>query len=162
MQEPALSEHRPEGLIKIANTLLEKQMNELISAIFPELTGPQFVIVYHLYEHRGESIRQKDIEDRFRLSHPTVRGMVKRLTESGWLAGSNKADDRRQVLLNLTDKAMTCLGKEEERILQALDTTTGMATRGFSDQERQTLEVLLQRVITNMSRTDQEEEAKAA
>lgn len=154
MPEHGMSEHRPEGLIKIANTLLEKQMNELISDIFPELTGPQFVIVYYLYEHRGQNIRQKDIADRFYLSHPTVRGMVKRLTESGWLAGSSKADDRRQVLLNLTDKAVQCLDREEGRILQALDTTTSMATKGFSDQDQKTLVSLLGRVITNMSRTN--------
>lgn len=153
MAEPAMSKHRPEGLIKIANTLLEKQMNELISAIFPELTGPQFVIIYYLYEHQGEDIRQKDIADRFYLSHPTVRGMVKRLTESGWLAGSSKEDDRRQVLLNLTVKASRCLQQEEGRILQALDTTTSMATKGFNDQEKQTLEDLLGRVIANMSQT---------
>lgn len=153
MAEPAMSKHRPEGLIKIANTLLEKQMNELISAIFPELTGPQFVIIYYLYEHQGEDIRQKDIADRFYLSHPTVRGMVKRLTESGWLAGSSKEDDRRQVLLNLTVKASRCLHQEEGRILQALDTTTSMATKGFNDQEKQTLEDLLGRVIANMSQT---------
>lgn len=155
MPEHGMSEHRPEGLIKIANTLLERQMNELISDIFPELTGPQFVIVYYLHEHRDQDIRQKDVADRFYLSHPTVRGMVKRLTESGWLAGSSKAnDDRRQVLLNLTDKAVQCLDREEGRILQALDTTTGMATKGFSHQDQKTLVSLLRRIITNMSRTN--------
>lgn len=151
MTTSALSEHRPEGLIKIANTLLEKQMNELISAILPELTGPQFVIVYYLYEHPEWTIRQKDVADRFYLSHPTVRGMVKRLISTGWLTAGNAQGDRRQVVLNLTDKARRSICQQESRILRALDTTTGMALSGFSVHERQTLEALLRRVIDNMS-----------
>lgn len=148
--QPELSEHRPEGLVKIANTLLEKQMNESVRGIFPELTGPQFVIVYYLYEHDGLEVTQKAVSDRFRLSHPTVRGIVKRLVKAGWIIAEPQADDRRQMVLILTDRARADLTSHRTEVRHALQATGELALNGFSNQESRQLVNYLERIIGNL------------
>ena len=145
-----LSEKRPEGLVKIANTLLEKHMNECVRSIFPNLTGPQFVMVYYLYEHEGLEVTQKTVGDRFRLSHPTVRGVVKRLVKAGWLTAKPQTDDRRQMVLELTGQARKELNAHQVEIRHALEATGKLALKGFDEQESRQLVGYLERIIRNM------------
>ena len=64
MQQTFLDEIGPQ--IKIANTLIEKELNSRVASLISEypLTGPQITLMVYLYESKGRTITQKEVADR--------------------------------------------------------------------------------------------------
>ena len=112
-----------------------------------ELTAMQSYILRYLHERRGEVVYPKDIEQRFRLTHPTVSGLLARLEAKGFITCTPDPDDRRCKRVEQTEKAGQC-----HRVIcetfRALERET---LRGFSPEEVQTLLALLDRAIENLS-----------
>ena len=104
-----------------------------------ELTAMQSYILRYLHERRGEQ--------RFRLTHPTVSGLLARLEAKGFITCTPDPDDRRCKRVEQTEKAGQC-----HRVIcetfRALERET---LRGFSPEEVQTLLALLDRAIENLS-----------
>lgn len=147
-------EENPGSLIKKANTLIEKHLTGQVKVIFPDLTGAQFIIVYFLHEAEGMRVTQKDVADRFCLSHPTVRSMVKRLEAAGWITARPLPDDRRQVGLAITDMGRRRMSVDGRRIADAMDGTNSLALTGFSPEEKTLFISFLNRIINTMLHAD--------
>ena len=64
--------------IKTLSILIEKKMNAQLVANGINLTGTQISILAFLYDHQ-KTVTQKEIELKFKISHPTVRGIIRRL-----------------------------------------------------------------------------------
>ncbi|MEK0306344.1 MarR family winged helix-turn-helix transcriptional regulator [Bifidobacterium favimelis] len=154
MQGMTRMEENPGSLIKKANILIEKHLTSQVKVIFPDLTGTQFIIVYFLYEAEGTRVTQKDVADRFCLSHPTVRSIVKRLEASGWVAAHPLPEDRRQVRLSITDMGRRRMSVDGRRIADAMNGTNSLALKGFSPEEKSLLVSFLNRIIHTMRHAD--------
>ncbi|MGL6207861.1 MAG: MarR family winged helix-turn-helix transcriptional regulator, partial [Lactobacillus panisapium] len=87
--------------IKIANTVIEKELNNRFAEMFKKysLTGAQISLLVFLYDSKGRTITQKEIADTFVLSHPTIRGIVKRLEDNNLISTSHLKNDQRQIVL---------------------------------------------------------------
>jgi len=56
-------------------------------------------------EQKTEYVMQKELETTFGLSHATISGLLKRLSENGFLAVCISEEDKRQRKVYLTKKA---------------------------------------------------------
>ena len=100
-----------------------------------------------LYLHRaGGQAPQNDVTAFLRVKPSTVNGVLDRMEEKGLLRRSISGSDARRRLLTLTEK-----GAEEQSAFQRsfLDAESAMV-RGLSQEERETLLSLLDRVILNL------------
>lgn len=129
-------------LIKSINDRIRQSADQAFSEF--GLTGPQVNYLAYLTEHGG-SATQKNIEDYFHVSHPTVIGIVSRLKEKGFVCITMDEKDRRGRIVTLTQKANAVrqelnLGRiaMSESILQ-----------GFSDSEKEQLLGYLLRIQKN-------------
>ena len=89
---------------------------------------------------------ERDLEQFFGLSHPTVSGLLNRMEAKGFLEHRSDEKDRRIKRIYPTEKCLACsrsiglcIRDNEERIF-----------RGFTEGEREQFESLLQRATDNL------------
>lgn len=90
------------------------------------LTLSQSRVLAFLHEKGGQAT-QKEIEDRLQVSHPTVVGVVSRMEQNGFLVTWFDSEDRRNKIVQLTDKAAAVgqdidntVSKQDEIMLRSL------------------------------------------
>lgn len=88
--------------LKMLNIMIEKEMNHDLRALGINLTGTQVAVLMQLHQNPKQTITQKQIEVALKLSHPTTRGIVKRLVATGLITTTPAPQDQRQVALLLT------------------------------------------------------------
>lgn len=110
-----------------------------------ELTAAQGHIMGFL-AHRKQPPCSRDIEEAFRLSHPTVSGLLARLEKKGFIEFRPDEQDRRCKRIYVLPKGQECnevmhntIMNNERRIVQ-----------GFTEEEQAQFAVLLERAIENM------------
>ena len=137
--------------IKIANTLIEKELNKQFAEIFRDysLTGAQISLMIYLYESKARQITQKEVADAFVLSHPTIRGIVKRLEANKLIASSRLESDQRQIVLKLSDKGFNLINKNIVKIRSIMTNVNTRITKGLSDREISELEQVLSKISAN-------------
>ncbi len=110
-----------------------------------ELTASQGRIMGYL-AHCGAAPCPRDIEEEFRLSHPTVSGLLTRLEKKGFLELKADPGDRRCKRIHITEK-----GRGFNQTIH--DTILGMEERmvqDFSQEEKEQFRDYFSRAITNM------------
>ncbi|WP_258088318.1 MarR family winged helix-turn-helix transcriptional regulator [Weissella fangxianensis] len=147
MQQTFLDEIGPQ--IKIANTLIEKELNSRVASLINEypLTGPQITLMVYLYESKGRTITQKEVADKFVLSHPTIRSIVKRLANQGLIDVGYLETDHRQVTLSLSNKGFQLLEKHIDDIQQTMTDVNKQIVSQLSDTDIQQLQQYLSTII---------------
>ena len=110
-----------------------------------ELTAAQGHIMMFL-AHQEQPPCPRDIEAEFRLSHPTVSGLLQRLEQKGFLELRTDPHDRRCKRIYVLDKGREC----HTRIQEAIRETEQRIVRGFTAEEQEQFSALLHRAITNM------------
>ncbi len=92
----------------------------------------------------------KDVEEVFRLTHPTVSGLLGRLERKGFVEIRPDEQDRRCKRIYILPKGRQCndrmhsiIRSHEERLVQ-----------GFTDAEKDQFSALLDRAIANMGCED--------
>ena len=147
MQQTFLDEIGPQ--IKIANTLIEKKLNSRVASLISEypLTGPQITLMVYLYESKGRTITQKEVADKFVLSHPTIRSIVKRLANHGLIDVGYLETDHRQVTLSLSNKGFQLLEKHIDDIRQTMTDVNKQTVSQLSDTDIKQLQQYLSTII---------------
>ncbi|MDF7666220.1 MarR family transcriptional regulator [Bifidobacterium sp. ESL0745] len=140
-------------LIKVANTLIEKELNNRVASMFEgySLTGPQITLMVYLHDAHGHAVTQREIADRFVLSHPTIRGIVKRLESAGLIETSQLESDRRQILLELTAEGKRLMDVHIDDIHAVMTQINGKITDGLGSAEQGKLVAALKRIVENFS-----------
>lgn len=109
------------------------------------LTFAQGQVIVFLAEH-GSRALQKEIEASLGVSHPTVTGLVSRLEKSGFVRTWTDAEDRRNKVVELTDKARET-GDELHRTMRERDRAL---LAGLDEHERAELIRMLRQVYANV------------
>ncbi|GEM01123.1 MarR family transcriptional regulator, multiple gene regulator MgrA [Halolactibacillus halophilus] len=95
--------------IRFVYFALEREKNQYFEQ--HNLTSSQGDILLFLggaYFHQKD-VNQKNIEEHFHLTNPTVTGLLKRLEEKGFIDRKKSEIDGRQKLISLTDQSMRVL-----------------------------------------------------
>ena len=109
------------------------------------LTLTQTRVMGFLSEMGGQ-VTQKEIEEDLQVSHPTVVGLVSRMEQKGFLTTRPDPMDRRNKLVELTDKAREL----DEAIDMTVAQHDAQLLRGFTEQEREMLQGFLSRISRNL------------
>ena len=114
--------------IRFVYFALEREKNQYFEQ--HNLTSSQGDILLFLggaYYHQRD-VNQKNIEEHFHLTNPTVTGLLKRLEEKGFIDRKKSETDGRQKLISLTDQSIQVLEdfqahKEtiDQKLLQGID-----------------------------------------
>ena len=110
------------------------------------LTSSQGLVLGYLARHRDEAVCPGDVCRHFGLSQPTVTGILQRMEAKGFIVFADDPSDRRRRLIAGTEKALDV----HQRVVEHFWETEALLTRGLSEAERETLLVLLDRLIANM------------
>lgn len=120
------------------NTLPLQQVNNI--------TGSNGWILQFLAEHEGENVFQRDLQNSFSVTRSTISKVVKLMESKGLIRRESVFSDARLKKLVLTDR-----GREIYQLASAgnNELETRM-TRGFSQEEMETLMSLLVRISKNL------------
>ncbi len=81
---------------------MEKTMNEALKKY--DLTKSQQDVLGFLHHTKKEFVIQKDIEEHFHISNPTVTGLLNRLEQKGFIERIMDPRDKRSRIIVLTEK----------------------------------------------------------
>lgn len=110
-----------------------------------DLTAAQGHIMGYL-SRRSDPPCPKDIEEAFRLSHPTVSGLLSRLEKKGFIALQTDEKDRRCKRIYVLPKGKEC----QEAMHRAIMSIEDQLVTGFTEEEQLQFEALFERAIANM------------
>ncbi len=137
-------------LIRILHCRSSQAVTQALSSM--DLTASQGQLLGYLARSQTPPC-PKDIEEAFRLSHPTVSGLLSRLGKKGFLELRPDEEDRRCKRVYLLPKGKECIAlmdrtlqKNEERIIQ-----------GFLPEEQAAFSAYLHRAIENLQEHSQED-----
>ena len=110
-----------------------------------DVTPAQTHVLLYLQQHGGQ-VLQNELADYLQVKPSTANGVLDRMEEKGLVRRSVSGSDARRRLITLTEK-----GAEQQALFQQsfLDVEAAMV-RGFTQEERETLCALLDRVIQNL------------
>lgn len=138
-------------LIRILHCRISHAVTSALSSM--DLTASQGRLIGYL-AHCQIPPCPKDIEEVFRLSHPTVSGLLSRLEKKGFLELRPDEADRRCKRVYLLPKGKECIAlmdrtlqENEERIIQ-----------GFLPEEQAAFSAYLHRAIENMRKEPSQED----
>ncbi len=110
-------------------------------------TGNNKWIIHYLAENEGKDIYQRDIENHFTLARSTVSRVLNLMEQKGMIKRQPVDQDARLKKIVLTEEAKKIQGimrEDSERFERIL-------TRGFTEEELETLYSYLQRMRSNLS-----------
>ena len=110
-----------------------------------ELTAAQGHIMAFL-THQSQPPCPRDVETEFRLSHPTVSGILSRLEQKGFIELRTDPSDRRCKRIYILPKGMEC----HELMHRTIRENEQRIVRNFTPEEQAQFAALLQKAIANM------------
>lgn len=135
--------------LKVLTILVEKSLNNGLKQLGLNLTGTQ-VGVLSLVQQRAP-ITQKQIELTLKLSHPTTRGIVKRLVATGLVQTSPQVADQRQIVLTLTTTGQKLMATHAEQLQAQVAQVETQLLTNLTTADQAVLRRLLTQMIQNMS-----------
>ncbi|MBR7046343.1 MAG: winged helix-turn-helix transcriptional regulator [Lachnospiraceae bacterium] len=138
-------------LKKISERYLRDMNNRLKK---DDLTYSQVAVLTFLEHRREEKTSLKDVCEALHIAHPTGIGLIRRLSEKGFVESRVDPDNRRFRIITLTETARRML-HDSFRHRQRLDQRL---TEGLSREETETVKRLLDRMYDNIKDETEEEE----
>lgn len=131
-------------LLKKANRLLIKKANELLKPY--KITHAYTYFLMELYNQDG--LTQAEMHKRIGIEQPTAVRTLDRMERDGFILRKPSSDDRRVVLIYLTEKAQHCK-KEIDKCAAQLNE---LALTGFNEEEKINLNQMLKRLNENLEK----------
>ena len=114
------------------------------------ITAPQCQLLMYLDSRDGEPVSQRELEQHLGVSHTTVKGLLQRLEEKGYVRTAFDSDDGRVKHAYLTDEFQR-MKAQTEGALRAFE---NQLVSGFSDAELKQLQSMLERIYHNTLTTE--------
>jgi Transcriptional regulators len=135
------------ALFRWINNTFEQRINEMLKK--HDLTRSQCDILLYLTKssHKGiDNITQRDIEKTFRISNPTVTGLLNRLESKEFIGRKVSSKDARYKYIVLSDKAIRVLNE----IKLSLDENERKVFSCLSEDEVDTLKSILLKIVSDL------------
>ncbi|MBE6415572.1 MAG: MarR family transcriptional regulator [Akkermansiaceae bacterium] len=133
-----------------------KMVSDRADAIFAQrvgtlrVTAPQCRLLMYLESLGGKAVTQRDIEHYLGVSHTTVKGLLQRLEEKGYVRTAFDSRDRRVKHAYLTEEFYRMHAQARE----AMRGFEEQLMRGFSAEETEQLRGMLERIYHNTLTTE--------
>lgn len=135
--------HHYGRLVRILHWCTDQVMTAELEKM--DLTAAQGHIMGFL-AHRKEPPCSRDIETDFRLSHPTVSGLLSRLEQKGFISQQTDPSDRRVKRISILPKGKEC----HHRMHQVILNNEERMVQDFTPEEKALFTQFLNRAIANM------------
>ena len=109
------------------------------------MTFVQSMVLRHLKLHEGKAT-QKQLEDDFRVSHPTIVGIIARMENNGLIRSYTDCNDRRQKIIEMSEAGYAM----EETIHSDIMERDRKLVDGLSEQEVTELYRMLEIIYRNL------------
>lgn len=133
--------------MRILSNLMKRAIDSsLCDSGLEEMTGMHGWIIAYLYDHRGEDVFQRDIQERFSVRRSTVTGILQLMEKKGLIVREMVGADARLKKLTLTKRA-------EELHLQvqkSIDKVEQRAAQGLTESELRTFVELCEKIRKNI------------
>lgn len=127
------------------DTLFQQKMGPL------PVTAPQCRLLMYLDSRGGAPVSQRELEHYLGVSHTTVKGLLSRLEEKGYVRTAfDNAADARVKNAYLTDKYV----RSHADARAVIERFEAEITRGLSEEEQATMKTLLARIYENILPSD--------
>lgn len=113
-----------------------------------DITPVQSHALLFLSHHKTEEITQRDLEHSLKLKPSTINGLVERLLEKNYISRTPSLTDGRCRLLRLTEEGEAMV----DSFRAALERTDRTVVSALSDEEQETLVMLLRRVVDTLEK----------
>lgn len=141
-----MKESNPFYLIKHIHDKFEAKGNSECQKV--GLTISQFRILVYLTCHQDRTVTQREMELAFKVSHPTITGILRRMESNGFISTKLVQSSKMQKEVFLSDKGREALSKldisrnKDDKALLSL----------FNPQELDQLENYLNRILDYLSK----------
>lgn len=129
--------------LRILHHCMDQAMTNALADM--DLTAAQGRIMGYI-AHRQEAPCAKDIEEEFRLSHPTVSGLLSRLEKKGFLEFRPDEKDHRCKRIYILPKGQQC----NDLMHQTIRRNEERLVKDFTEEEQELFFSFLDRAIQNM------------
>jgi DNA-binding MarR family transcriptional regulator len=106
------------------------------------VTLTQRVLLTALWRNDGMTVGQ--LAEYYRSTKPSTSNLIARMEKKGLLERRHDKEDRRRVLVFLTEK-----GKSPSHLIDFYEEVNQVLLRGFDDREKEQFVAMLERVINN-------------
>lgn len=115
-----------------------------------DFNGPQGRILYVLWQQ--DNLPISELGSRTSLAKTSLTTMLDRMEERGYIQRNNAPNDRRQILITLTDKARS-LNRKYDEVTAHMNQ---IFYEGFSDEEIKAFDNKLQHVLENLQKWEEQ------
>lgn len=143
MKALALKKKHPVFLMKMVSDRADALFAQRVGTL--GVTAPQCRVLMHLESRGGGPVSQKELEQYLGVSHTTVKGLLQRLEEKGYVRTAFDSADGRVKHAYLTEGF--CLMMEKAQ--QAMKDFETTLVEGFSAGELEQLRQFLERIYHN-------------
>lgn len=129
--------------------LAKNNFSNMLNAI--GITTGQFDVLKDIYYYQKNNVNALGlspacIASRLECDRPTISGVIDRLESQGWVERLDNPDDRRSVLIKVTDKAINKL----EELEKMHSENRNIIINGFTEEESIAFRNYLLRVVDNL------------
>lgn len=146
-RHPAEFYTNPENSIGYLARVVFRSFSRLLErrTLTHEVSAGQWRFLRQLW--REDGITQRELSERVGMREPTTVVALKSLEKAGLITRKKTEDDRRKTYIYLTPHA-----RKLELVLAPMNAEVHeIATRGMTDAEVETLQLLMRRVIDNLA-----------
>lgn len=123
---------------------IEKELNNNLLEL--ELTSMQANILMYLFKNRDRVINQRDIENKFNLTNPTVNGILNRLESKGFINRMTSKIDARNKEIHLTNKSIEL----NKRMINESNKIEDKIKNGISKEELDLFYIVINKMYENI------------
>jgi DNA-binding MarR family transcriptional regulator len=122
------------------------------------LTSTQGYLLGWLTRNADRSVTPSELGRSFRLSQPTISGILQRLEAKGFVTMEADPNDRRRKYVRTTERAAEC----HQQIISNFRDMERRLAAPLSAEEQETLVALLDRMIDGLEQDARQRETEAA
>ena len=122
------------------------------------LTSTQGYLLGWLTRNADRSVTPSELGRSFRLSQPTISGILQRLETKGFVTMEADPNDRRRKYVRTTERAAEC----HQQIISNFRDMERRLAAPLSAEEQETLVALLDRMINGLEQDARQRETEAA
>ncbi len=112
------------------------------------ITPGQYAVLKEIYYHSEDGnngLSPACIADRIHCDRPTISGIIERLEAQGWIVRLRNSEDKRSVIIQVTDKTIAHMPEFDE----IFQDNRSIILNGFTKEEEDAFKNFLLRVIHN-------------
>ena len=132
-------------LIKQLNDKFEAKGTAACSSV--GLTFSQFRFLGYLKLHPDSQVTQRDMEKFFKVSHPAVNGVLKRLEEKGFISTELVTNGKTQKIVHLEKRGIEAIEMMDKN--RSIDDK--LLSKEISPQEWEDLHRILSKILNTIS-----------